>query len=376
MDESRKRLAKEYEKTKLVVGITEGFIFFILFALFVVLGYSKRLEIFVFVFTSNHYIALIYFGLIIGLISSVLSFPLDYQFGFKLEHKFGLSNLTFWGWLREKLKSGLVSVVIGAPVVLLFFWLISSYENWWIYLACVILGYSVLLAQLAPVLILPVFYRIKPIENESLKEKITKLCDKSGFKIRGVFTFDMSRKTKKANAAFTGIGRTKRIILGDTLINNFTEDEVETVFAHELGHYKRGHIKKSIFYSLFSTFIGLYIISQLYTWMLPKLGFQHSWEIGALPLLALISGALGFAANPVGSAISRKFEFEADRFALETVKNFNSFKSSMQKLAEQNLTDDEPNRLVEFWFHSHPSIKRRIQKAEEYYNQCLAVGSA
>ena len=376
MDESRKQLAKKYEKIKLTVTVTEGVFSFILLVLFVALGYSKRLEIFVFEFTSNPYIALIYFGLIIGLISTIISFPIDYQFGFKLEHKFGLSNLTFWGWLKEKFKAGLVSMLIGIPIVFLFYWLISAYQNWWLYLAFFVLGYSVLLAQIAPVLILPIFYKIKPIENESLKGKISKLCNQIGFKIKGVFTFDMSRKTKKANAAFTGIGRTKRIILGDTLIENFTEDEIEMVFAHELGHFKKGHIKKNILYSVFSTFIGLYIISLLYQWLLPKFGFQHPWEIGALPLLAVIAGILSFVTSPIGSAISRKFEFEADRFAIDTVKNFSSFKSSLEKLAEQNLSDDEPNQLVEFWFHSHPSIKKRIEKAEEYYNQCLAVGSA
>src|SRR4030095_16856347 len=108
------------------------------------------------------------------------------------------------------------------------------------------------LAQIAPIIIMPIFYKFKPIENEGLKEKILNLCNKAGFKVKGVFTFDMSRTTKKANAAFTGMGRTKRIILGDTLIENFTEDEIETVFAHELGHYKKGHIRKHIFFSLFS----------------------------------------------------------------------------------------------------------------------------
>ncbi|MCI0448917.1 MAG: M48 family metallopeptidase [Chlorobi bacterium] len=375
MDESRKRLAKKYEKIKLTISITEGILSFILLALFVVFGYSKKLEILVFQFTSNSYMALIYFGLIIGAVSSVLSFPVDYYFGFKLEHRFGLSNLTFIVWLKEKFKAALVGIVIGVPIVFLFYWLISSYENWWLYLAFIVLGYSVVLAQVAPVLILPVFYKIKPIENENLKEIITKLCGKAGFRTKGVFTFNMSRLTKKANAAFTGLGRTKRIILSDTLIEKFTGDEIESVFAHELGHYKKGHIKKSILYSVFSTFIGLFLISQIYGFLLPKFGYQNPWEIGALPLLALIASVLGFITGPLGSAISKKFEFEADRFAIDTVMNFASFKSAMEKLAEQNLADDEPNKLVEFWFHSHPSIKRRIQMAEQYYNHCLAVGS-
>src|SRR5207244_4492708 len=132
----------------------------------------------------------------------------------------------------------------------LFYYLIRNYELWWLYLAIIVWIYSVLLAQIAPVLIFPLFYKFKPIENESLKERIMKLCEKVGFKVKGVYTFDMSKNTKKANAAFTGLGKSKRIILGDTLISGFSEDEIETVFAHELGHYKKGHIKKNILYSI------------------------------------------------------------------------------------------------------------------------------
>src|SRR4030095_8821310 len=311
MDESRKKLAKKYEKIKLISGITEGIISFVLLALFVFLGYSKKLEVFVFQYTANSYIALIYFGTIIGLASSVLTFPTDYYFGFRLEHKFGLSNLTLWGWIREKIKAALVGAVIAAPIAFLFYWLISGYENWRFYLACIVWGYSVLLAKIAPVLIFPIFYKFKPIENETLKKKLLELCRKTGFKVKGVFTFDMSKTTKKANAAFTGLGKTRRIIIGDTLLSGFNDDEIETVFAHELGHYKKGHIKKNIFISLFGTFGGLFIISKIYIWLLPFTGVQHPGEIGALPLLALIATTIGFLTSPITSAISRKFEFEA-----------------------------------------------------------------
>jgi STE24 endopeptidase len=386
MDENRRQLAKQYEKVKLTVNITESILSFIILLLFVVMGYSKSLELFVFSYTSNPYIALIYFGLIIGLVSSVISFPVDYFFGFRLEHRFGLSNLTFTGWLKEKLKGAVVGGIIAAPIAFLFYWLISSYELWWLYLACIVWGYTVLLARIAPVLIFPLFYKFKPIENESLRKKLMDLCYRVGFKVKGVYTFNMSKTTKKANAAFTGMGKTKRIILGDTLIESFTEDEIETVFAHELGHYKKRHIMKNVFFSLFATFAGLYIMSQVYLMLLPKVGFQHPWEIGALPLLALIAGAFSFLARPVGAGISRRFEFEADRFAIDTTKDFSSFKSTMEKLTDQNLADDEPNKLVEFWSYSHPSVKRRVEAARKYFNEkyhdqkysndCLAVGSA
>jgi STE24 endopeptidase len=367
MDESRKIQARKYEKIKLTVGIIEGILSFIILLLFLAYGYSKKLELFAYEFTSNPYIALVIFGLVIGLFSSVISFPVDYFFGFRLEHKFGLSNLTFFGWIKEKFKGALVGAVIGAPIAFLFYWLISGYELWWLYLACIVWGYSVLLAQIAPVLIFPIFYKFTPIGNEDLKNRLMALCEKVGFKVSGVFKFNMSKTTKKANAAFTGLGKTKRIILGDTLLETFTEKEIETVFAHELGHYKKGHIRKNILFSLFATFAGLYIMSIVYIKLLPSFGFRHPWEIGALPLLALIAGVFSFLTSPIGAGLSRKFEFEADRFAIDTTGDLDSLKSTMEKLADRNLANDEPNRLVEFWMHSHPSIKRRIEEASKYF---------
>jgi len=368
MDETRKLLAKKYEKIKLTVNITESIFSLILLILFLYLGYSKKLELFAYGYTSNPYLALVIYGLMLGLISSIISFPVDYIFGFRLEHKFGLSNLTFWGWITEKLKGALVGAIIGAPIAFLFYWLISGYELWWFYLGCIVFRYSVLLAQIAPVLIFPIFYKFTPIENEELKNKLMELCHKAGFKVSGVYKFNMSKTTKKANAAFTGLGKTKRIILGDTLLETFTDKEIETVFAHELGHYKKGHIVKNIFISLFGTFIGLFLMSQLYINLLPVFGFTKPYEIAALPLLAAIAAIYGFLTSPLTSAISRKFEFEADRYAIDTTKDPDALESTMKKLADQNLADDEPNKLVEFWSYSHPSIKRRIEAARNYFS--------
>ncbi len=367
MEENRKALAKKYEKIKLTVGITESVVSAVLLILFVSLGYSKQLADYASGFTSSSYISLLIYVFIIGAVSTALSFPVDYIFSFRLEHKFGLSNQTFGKWIAEDLKSLALGITLGAPILLLFYFLLLNYALWWLWFGCIVIVYSVILAQIAPVVIFPLFYKFKPIENEMLKERILKLCEKAAFKVKGVFVFDMSKNTKKANAAFTGIGKTKRIILGDTLITGFSEDEIETVFAHELGHYKKGHIKKNIFISVFSTFAGLFLISKIYQILFPVFGFQHPWDIGALPLLALVAGLLGFITKPLGSYISRRFEFEADRFALDMTGSIQAFKSMMEKLAFQNLSDEEPNKYVEFWFHSHPSVKHRIEAGESYF---------
>ena len=369
MDDSRQILAKKYEKIKITVSISEGMVSFLLLILFVALGYSKELEKFSFGYTSNPYFALLIFGIVLALGGSILSLPVDYIFGFRLEHKFGLSNQALTGWITDKFKAMLVGAVIGAPIGFLFYYLLSSYALWWLYLACIVWVYSILLAQIAPVLIFPIFYKFKPIENDVLKERIIRLCEKAGFKIKGVYTFDMSKNTKKANAAFTGLGRSRRIILGDTLISGFSEDEIETVFAHELGHYKLGHIKNNILFSVFGTLIGLFVMAQIYSLLLHSFGFTYRWEIGAIPLLAIIASVWSLLTMPIGAALSRKFEYEADRFAIDTTGNFDAFKSTMEKLAFQNLSNTEPNRLVEFWSHSHPPVAKRIARAEEYSNK-------
>ena len=368
MDIERQKKAKKYEKIKLAAGITESVISAVLLFLFVVLGYSKGLETYAFGFTLNPYIALMIFVFIIGAVSYVISFPVDYVFSFRLEHKFGLSNQKFVKWIEENLKSLAVGIVLGVPILLLFYYFLLNYTMWWVWFGCLILVYSVILAQIAPVVIFPLFYKFHPINNENLKEKILDLCTKVGFKVKGVYIFNMSKTTKKANAAFTGIGRTKRIILGDTLVTGFSEEEILTVFAHELGHYKKGHIKKNILFSIVSTFIMLFILSVVYSALLPAFGFADRWDIAALPLLALIGGVFSFLIKPIGSYISRRFEFEADRFAIKLIGNFDVFKSLMEKLAFQNLTDEEPNKFVEFWFRSHPSVKRRIETGKKYFN--------
>ena len=371
MNNNRKLRAKKYAKIKLVSGITEGILSFLLILAIVVFGFSKKIEFFSAGYFSNPYLQLLMFGAVLGIITTIFSFPFDYFFGFRLEHKFYLSNLTFWGWIKEKLKGFLVAMLFGLPIVLLFYWLISSYEYWWLIFGFIVTLYSVLLAQIAPIFIFPIFYKFKPIDDETLKNKIFNLCKKVGFKIGGVYSFDMSKTTKKANAAFAGIGKTRRIIIGDTLISGFSLDEIETVFAHELGHYKKGHIRNQIIISFFSTFAGLFIISKIYDVLLPVFGFAYRWEIAALPLLMLIAGVITFLTSPFGAWLSRKYEYEADRFAVETTGNLDVFKSTMEKLAFQNLADEEPPKLVEFWFHSHPSIKKRMEAAEKYYNNFI-----
>ncbi len=366
-DGKRDKLAKEYSKVNQIISLTETILFFVITILFIVTGYSKSLEAFAFEFTSNAYIALLIFFGLFGIFQSVISFPLGFYSEYILEHKYQLSNQTVSGFFIEKFKGMLVGILIGVPLTLIFYYIIRNYpESWWLILGITIFFFSVIIGRLAPVLIMPLFYKFKPVANREIEDRINSLCEKTGVKVQGIFEFDMSKNTKKANAAFTGLGKSKRIILGDTLLEKFSPEEIEMVFAHEMGHYKKRHILKLMSVSVIMTFAGLYLTSLLYSDTLGFFGFSSVSEIAALPLLFLYLSLFGLITTPVSSILSRKYEWEADTFALETTLDRKSFISAMEKLADQNLADKTPNKVIEFLFHSHPSIDKRIKFAENF----------
>ena len=218
-------------------------------------------------------------------------------------------------------------------------------------------------------LILPLFYKLKPLENESLRQRLTALAQRVGAHVLGVYRMAMSEKTKKANAAFAGLGATKRIILGDTLLDQFAEDEIEVVMAHEMAHYKHGDISKLIVWSAATTLLGLRIADAVMRWALPKFGFSHPSDLGAFPLLALCMFGFSLVVMPLNNAFSRWRERLADRTALELTRNPEGFIRAMRKLADQNLADLSPHPWIEFLLHDHPALARRIALAEQWGRQ-------
>ncbi len=353
--------AKKYNNIKLALGITEAVVSFILLLLFVALGYSSSLENFIRGYFSNDYLVLGAFVLILGIASAVIFSPLNFYTGYFLEHKYNLSNQTFIKWIWEGAKGIMVGAVIGLPVLVIFYYVIRSFGiYWWVPFGIVLFVLSVVLARLVPVIILPIFYKVTPVDNDSLKEKIVKLCSAVNLKVDNVYKFNMSKNTRKANAAFTGLGKTKRIILGDTLLENYSEDEIETVIAHELGHYKRKHIVKNIAISTVSSFLLFFLIAQMHSLSLVWFGFSSISQISSFPVLVLWASLIGLIQTPLSNYISRKFEYEADEYAVKSTGKKDAFIKTLDKLTEQNLGDKEPHRFVEWFFYSHPSIKNRI----------------
>ncbi|MBI9071571.1 MAG: M48 family metallopeptidase [Melioribacteraceae bacterium] len=355
--------SKKYNNIKLGISILESLISFILLFLFVFLGCSQNLEAIIREYSDNDYLVFLLFTIITGTGFSIIFFPLNFYSSYILEHKYNLSNQTIFKWAWENIKGVLVGGIIGLPILLLFLYAIKSYDNlWWLPFAIMMFIISVVLAQVVPILILPIFYKITPLDIDELKDRILELAKDAGMKIENVFKFDMSKNTKKANAAFTGLGKTKRIILGDTLLENFTNDEIETVLAHEFGHYKHKHITKNLVISTLSSFLTFYLMALLFSVSIGWFGFTSIDTIAALPILALWAMLIGLIQTPLSNILSRKFEYEADEYAVKITKKKDVFINTLEKLTDQNLGDKEPHSLVECFFYSHPSINNRKAK--------------
>ncbi len=353
--------AKKYNNIKLGVGIAKSIVSFALILAFVITGYSLKLESYFSELTTNNYLMLLLFTAVIGIVTSLLFFPVKYYIEYYLEHKYELSNHTIKSWLWEDFKGLLVGMIIGIPLLLAFYFALDTFGSlWWLPFSILMFLVSVVLARIVPVVILPLFYKIVPIENDELKERILNLAGKVGMQVENVFSFNMSKNTKKANAAFTGLGKTKRIILGDTLLNDYSNDEIETVIAHELGHYKHKHIIKNIIISTISSFLMFFLIAFFYDLSLSWFNFTERTTIAALPLLTLWGMLIGLVITPAGNIVSRKFEYEADQYAIESTNKKDAFVQTLNKLTKQNLGDEEPHPFIEWFFYSHPSIRKRI----------------
>jgi STE24 endopeptidase len=355
-------LAKKYHKIKLGIALSGIIIDLAFWSGIIISGYSAALAEFAYRYSNQHLIQFYFFIIGLGMISFVIHFPLSFYSGFIVEHQFSLSNQSLMRWLWEQLKGILLGILLGGILLTVFYLTLWRYPHfWWLIVWLFILVFSVLLGRLAPVLIFPLFYKFKPVENENLKNRIQNLAQNWKLKISGVFQFDLSKNTKKANAAFTGLGKTRRVILGDTLLANFSDEEIETIFSHEIGHYFHRHLFKGILFNSLLSLIGLFAAFLIYQNLLLIKQYQ-THQLEALPYLGLIFLLYSLLSGPLANYLSRHFEYQADRFAVETSGKKQEFITSLKKLGELNLADETPHPLVEFLFYSHPSIEHRIEK--------------
>ena len=319
---------------------------------------------------SNPWISTAIYGAVVVYGAKLLFLPLNWFSGYFLEHRFGLSNQRFGGWLFDQAKSFALNLLLGVVILdVVYFLLRRAGAWWWVGAGLFFLLFGIVMSVLYPVLILPLFYKLKPLDNESLQQRLAALAKQVGANVLGIYRMALSQKTKKANAAFAGLGATKRIILGDTLLDQFAEDEIEVVMAHEMAHYKHGDISKLIAWGTMTTFIGLKITDTVLRWAMPKFGFTEISDLGAFPLLAVCLFGFGLVVMPLNNAFSRWREWKADHTALELTRNPDGFIRAMRKLAEQNLADLSPHPCIEFLLHDHPSLARRITWAVQWQNE-------
>jgi STE24 endopeptidase len=292
-----------------------------------------------------------------------------YYSSFVLPHRYGLSNQSFKDWIKDGLKGMLIGAPIGLIVLeVIYIFLRAFPQTWWLWVAGFLLVFNVLLSNLAPVLIMPLFNKFVPLgdEHADLAQRLMKLAERAKTKVRGVFKFDMSKRTKAANAALTGIGNTRRIILGDTLVNEFTPDEIETVLAHELGHHVNRDIPLMMVFGTLSTLLSLYVASLALDWAVGFFGFSGPADPAAFPALSLILTLYGLITQPLDNAFSRWRERLADRYSLESTGKPEAFASAMTRLANQNLGEVDPEKWVVFLFYSHPPLEERIHLARNW----------
>lgn len=356
---------KRYSRTKLLLGLSSSALSYAFLAFVALAGVSPVLARWTEEAAGRGYGGFLLFAAVLGAAGAVPALPVDFFSGYVLEHRYGLSTQTLGRWVTERLKGLLVGLPIAAAVVSAFFIALQWYgEGWWLPMAVVVTLLSVVLARLAPVVILPLFYTLSPLPPGPLRERIAALCARGGVDVEGIYTFDMSRNTRKANAAFTGIGRAKRILLGDTLLGTFSDEEIETVFAHELGHRHHRHVLIGMLAGTVTTVAVFRAAAALHAWSAAALGYGAVTELAGLPLLALWVGLLGLVAGLPGNMLSRRHERQADAYAVAQTGNAPAFASALRKLARSNLADPEPHPAVEFLFSSHPSIGRRIRAVE------------
>jgi STE24 endopeptidase len=305
--------------------------------------------------------------LLLMLVDVTGGLPIAFYSGFLLERRYDLSNERLGAWLRDQLKSfGIGLALSGGAASLVYGLLRYSPDRWWltagILFALIIVG----LTSLAPVLLLPLFYTVKPLDSDALRSRLLTLAERAGARVLGAYEWGLGAKTKKANAALAGLGSTRRILVSDTMLAEYSDEEIEVVLAHELAHHMHGDIWKGIAFESVLIVAGFYLASRVLVVLQGPIGLRGMDDVAGLPLLVLTAGALSLVMIPVAHAMSRTFERSADRFALDLTRNPSAFISAMRRLGAQNLAEEHPTRLVQWLFYSHPPIRERIAVAQAF----------
>ncbi len=369
MEETSRR-AKQYSRRKTRLTIIQLLLTGIFLITMLLSGASVFLKNLVAGWSQNFYLQLAFYLALFGGIYYSLFIGLDFYGGFLLEHKFSLSNQTVLGWLKESAKKGLLSLLILLIIGQTVYFFLRRFPNyWWLPATAAWLLLTIVLAKITPVLIIPLFYKCSPLAEGELKERLLKLGKNCGVGIRQVFEVQLSRDTRKANAAVAGLGKGRRILLGDTLSKNYSSEEIEAIFAHELGHVRLFHTWKILGFGAVISLASFYVTFLLFKAGVSFLAFNEIYNVAAFPLLVLILIAVGLILMPIQQGYLRHLERQADMFAINHIQNKQSFVSAMTKLGSQNLSDPSPSKWEELLLYDHPPISKRLSYASTGKNQ-------
>lgn len=358
--------AKRYSSIKYRLAIFDVIYFIILLFLFLRLDLSGLLRSGISGLTPNLYLAILLYGPIVFVVYYVLEFPFNVYRSYFLEHKFSLSAQKIKDWFIDQLKAGGVSFIIFIILVEAFYLILRTYPgHWWWIISIFWIFFSLILARLMPSMIIPLFFKYQVLPDTQLRERILNLARKMKVEILDVFQIDFSKKTKKSNAAFVGLGKTKRVILADTLKDKYSYDEIEVILAHEFAHYKLRHLLKLIFVNSIAMMLSFYIMFKTSDYVLGLFGLYSLTDIATFPIIVMYLVILGIIMQPLENYISRRFERNADTVALNITDLRGAFISMMEKLSQQNLADRNPSRLIKILFFDHPPIDERIEMAKQ-----------
>jgi len=326
---------------------------------FLVAGFTRKifwsLQVQLEAWAPHPLVAWLAYFFVLGISWELISFPAGWA-SYRVERAFGLSKQTLGKWLVDQMKGWAVGAVLGVVVLTALFYTVRLFgDQWWLAAATFLVLFSILLAQLAPVLLLPLFFKLKPLPAGELKERLLALCLKFKVEVKEIYHLGMGEKTEKGNAAFTGLGRTKRILIGDTLYEKYPPEQVEAVFAHELGHQVHNDLWKGIGFSTFWIYLGFFVTQ----WIFGGMSEEIARPLGML-IFFLVFSLVQIPVGALQAMYSRSRERAADRFAAETTGLGKPLADSLERLTFQNWGYFKPHPLVEFFTYSHPAPWRRI----------------
>jgi len=362
--ESLSQKAHRYSSIKYCLAISQTVFFLFLLVFFMASGFSSALAQVIAKLRLSGYLTLPVYLFAVSLAYAILTFPITFYQGFILEHQFGLSRQGVKSWLIDQAKSGAIAYLFGILLLGLFYLIVGHNPGqWWWIVSIAWFFFNVIVARLVPVLIIPLFFKYTKLADEGLRQRIIKLAAGMDIALLDVFEIDLSKKTVKANAGLTGWGKSRRVILADTLKADYAADEIEVILAHEFSHYKLKHLIKLILLNSAATLLGFYLIFKTGAWALSVSGIGSWLDIQALPLIFIYFTVFSLFTQPFENYFSRRFERAADRMALKYTGMNEAFISAMDKLGRQNLADRDPHPLIKFFFFDHPPISERIAAA-------------